>query len=137
MKTDRNAIRRADQMQAPAEELLLFGGAVAAIGSSAYLFTASGAYPPANRYGQAIDDKDLTAREDLAQRTRDELQPVREFMQAAIKACDISPAREIVTFAEDTHRTFVMILKVLGRSNGEQDDLRIWHLRAHITLVAH
>lgn len=136
-KTDQNAVRRADHVPSPAEELFLFGSAVAAIGPSTYLLTASSMNTPTDRHGQTIDHKHLARAENLAQGARDELQSVSALVQPTMKAGDINPTRPVATFAKDTHRTFVMILEILRRSDGAQDDLRIRHLRTHITLVDH
>src|SRR5215213_9826670 len=106
LKTDWDAVRRTDQMQAPAEELFLFGGAVAAVGASAHLFAAPRAHTATDREWQAINHKDLTRHSNLAQGGGNEGQPVGKFMQAAIKACDINPPGQIASFTQDAHGAF-------------------------------
>ncbi len=52
---DRRAGRSADQVQVPAVELLLLGGAVAAVGAPAHLAATPRAHAPTDRQRQAIE----------------------------------------------------------------------------------
>ena len=51
------AIRSADEMHTPSEELLPFGGAFPTEGAPAHVPTAPGARPAARRQGKAVDDE--------------------------------------------------------------------------------
>ena len=135
LKIDRNPGRRADQVQPPAEELLLFRGAVAAIGASSHLVAAPGAHAATDWHGHAIDHKDVSRHPDLAQGGGDEGQPVGELVQPAIEARDINPPRQIGRCAQDAHRAFMLILEVLGRHDRNQEHFRVRHLGADITVM--
>jgi hypothetical protein len=79
-KADWHATRCADQMQAPAKELLLFGSALAAVGATTHFSPAAGAHASADRNWQAIDHKHLASAKDFAQRGRDKRQPLGELV---------------------------------------------------------
>ncbi len=68
LEADRPAAWRADQMQAPAKQSLVFGRTIASKRSPARVATAPRADPTADGQGHAVDDEHVSAREQLPQR---------------------------------------------------------------------
>jgi hypothetical protein len=122
-------------MQAPAKELLLFSGTIAAILASAHLFAAPCAHAATDRKRQTINHKHLAFQPKLAQASGDERQPIGEFVQPSVETGHINPAGQIAAFRQDTNSAFVMIGKVLGGDHRNQDNFRVWHLGANIAVV--
>ncbi len=120
-------------MEQPAKKLLPFRRTIATIYAPSDFPATRGADPATYRYRQTIDHKHVTVAQKLAQTTRNEAERISEFVQALIETTDIERSRNVVQAAHDADRTLVMLLKVLGRDNRNQDDLRVSHLCAHIT----
>ena len=84
------AVRRADQVHASAEERLVLGGAIAAVLPSTHRAAAPRAHALADRDGHAVDhdvaDHRLPVREQVAEHIKQQGQPVGQRMDAAREA---------------------------------------------------
>jgi hypothetical protein len=135
-ETDGEPRGRADQMQAPAKELFLFGRTIATILPAAYFATAPRAYPATDRERNTINDKYLALQEHLPQGGGHKGHPVRERVQAAIEARDAEWPGQIAIGTHNTDCPLVMILKELGSHDHHGQDFSIRHLGKHVTAMS-
>jgi hypothetical protein len=136
LKTDGNAAGRTDQMQAPAKEFLPFGGTIPTIRATPQLATAPGAYASTDRQRHTIDHKYLASLQDFAQGCGYEGQPIGQRMQPAVKSTNRQASGQVACLVQDANRALMMVLEILGSNHGDQEHLRIGHLRPHITAMS-
>src|SRR4051794_22616319 len=134
-KAHRHSLWRTNQVQAPAEELLIFGCTVATVDLPTDFPAAPGTNAATDGNGQTVDDEDLTLRQHLAQGLSEEEQPVSQGMQPAVEARGTERAREIVEGFEHTQSALVMVLEVLGSDDSDGEHLRVRHLGQDMAVV--
>src|SRR3954464_7960130 len=89
LETDRNAGSADDQVQAPAKEVLPLGGTAPEERRRVrptQLLAARSTGQCADRHGHTIDNVRLTVPEEVPDQLREELQPTRQGVQAAVEA---------------------------------------------------
>jgi len=110
---DGQATRRADQVQPPAEDLLLLGWAVAAGGTRAHRPAAPRARALAHRNGHAVNDeiaeRGLPAGEQFAEHVEEQAQPVGQRVQAPREARCRERPREVARRAQHGERAGVVV----------------------------
>ena len=80
-----HALRGANQMQAPAEELFFLGRTVTAEIKSAHFATTPCSDAFANRHRQAVNNEDFAARGDFTQHFERQVEPVGVLVQATVE----------------------------------------------------
>jgi len=123
------AVRRADQVQAPAEELLVLGGAVAAVLPPAHRPAAPRAHALADRDGHAVDDevadRRLPVGEQVAQHVEQQGQPVGQRVQAPREARGRERARQIACRVQHGERAGVVVAEEGCRRHRDGEHLRV------------
>src|SRR5436309_9419666 len=91
VKTQRNTVRGTKQVQAPAEELFVLGGAIATKGFATYLLAARGPRSFAPRQRHTVDDKGFSLGIDFCYQADDPIQPLWQRVPASVKARHAQP----------------------------------------------
>lgn len=118
----------ADQMQAPAEELLAFGGTVTTVVSPPHLAAATGTHSLANRHWQTVHHKHLIALKHAAQQHQDPRQPFDQLVQPSIEARDIQTRAQVAHLPQHEQCPLLVIPEVHRRHNRHPQHLSIAHL---------
>ncbi len=121
LEADPRAVRRADQMQAPAKQPFVFGRARPARRSPARVATAPRADPTADRHGHAVDDDHVSAREQLPQRGCQNGDPIGKPAPPSVEARDVQRPGQRAEPAHHARRPLVMVLDVVGGDHGDRD----------------
>jgi len=79
--------------------------------------TGAGLHSAVDRHRNAIDHEHSTVLEQFTQGSRQETEPGVQGVQTAIEACEVDPRGQVVRFAQDAQRLFVMVAKVHGRDH--------------------
>src|SRR5205085_5894090 len=114
-----HALRGADQMQSPAEELFFLGRTVTAEIKSAHFATTPCSDAFANRYRQAVNNEDFAARGDFTQHFERQVKPVGVLVQATVETRNAQMTREVMRLLQEQQGAFVVIVEVLGRHQGD------------------
>ncbi len=136
LEADRRAVRRADQMQAPAKQPLVVGCAIAARRSPARVATAPRADPTADTRGHAVDDDHVPAREPLPWRGCQNGDPIGKPMQPSVAARAAPRPGQSAELAHHARRPLVTVLEVVRSDHGDGSHVRIRRLRPRVAPMA-
>src|SRR5438128_1195875 len=125
-----------DQMQAPAEEFLVFSGTITTIVAPAHLSAATGTDSFAHGHRQTVCHKYLMTLKHTAQDHQYPRQPLSQWVQPPIEARDTQTLAQVSHPSQHEQRSLMVILKVHRRDDGNPQHLGITDFCQNVALMS-